>query len=62
MTFLLDACHEKTDFVVFVVVIPKEGLARIGGLEPHQSFFGYDNDYYRAMGMTMTKTLKPVFP
>ncbi len=35
---LADACYEKTDLKVFVVVIPKEGLAgwgpqrRIGGL------------------------------
>ncbi len=26
--FLFDACHEKTDLKVFVVVIPKEGWAR----------------------------------
>ncbi len=37
---IIDACHEKTDLKVFVVVIPKEGL-----VGPHQSFFGYDTDY-----------------
>ncbi len=26
---LSDACHEKTDLKVFVIVIPKEGWARM---------------------------------
>ena len=35
--FINEARHKKTDFKVFVVVIPKEGLAGWG----RQSFFGY---------------------
>ena len=33
-----EVCHRKTDLKVFVVVIPKEGVAG-------QSFFWYDTDY-----------------
>ncbi len=29
-----DACHEKTDFKVFVIVMPKEGLAGWGPANP----------------------------
>ncbi len=36
---LYDACHEKTDLKVFIIVIPKEGWAW-----PPPSFFWYDND------------------
>ena len=57
-THTLDTCHEKTDIKVFVVVIPKEGLAGclhklysiVGfipkdkeGLAGPQPFFVYDN-------------------
>ena len=31
---LCDACHEKSDLKVFVVVIPKEGLAGGGSTNP----------------------------
>ena len=36
-----DARHEKTDLKVFVCHTKR----RIGGLGPHESFFGYDTDY-----------------
>ncbi len=52
---IIDAHHEKTDLKVFVIVIPKEGLARWAPpilsypkkdwpAGPRQSFFGYDTD------------------
>ncbi len=34
---------QEIDLTVFAVVIPEEGS--IGGLGPHQTFFGYDTDY-----------------
>ncbi len=40
----IDAHHKKTDIRIFVVVIPKEGLAGRSPAPAHQSFFGYDND------------------
>ena len=34
LTFSYDARHEKTDLKVFVVIIPKEGLAGWGPANP----------------------------
>ncbi len=45
-------CHGKTCLNIFVVVVPKEGLAgggsanpSIGMTPPRQSFFWYDTNY-----------------
>ena len=48
MEYNYEVCHGKTDLKVFVLVIPKEGLA--GGAPPiillaRQSFFWYDTTY-----------------
>ena len=47
-----DARHEKTDLKVFVVVIPKEGWARLARENPSfgmtltfHNFFWYDTDF-----------------
>ncbi len=41
VNYMYDVCHEKTDLKVFVIVIPKEGWARV----TVPTFFWYDTNF-----------------
>ncbi len=66
-----DARHEKTDLKVFVIVIPKEGLAGWGSANPslgttltiksHSAVGVIPNEGLAGPRMTMTKILRHIF-
>ena len=53
-----DVCHKKTDLKVFVVVISKEGWARVAV----PSFFWYDTDFLEFVSFDFIYHILGVIP